>query len=281
MFDNLMTEVSKVSLKLSVAVCTFRAEGMARLCGSLPVIEGVEYVVSWQAHEERPVPPALAMRDDVTVVRCDTPGLSSNRNNAVAHCHAPVVLIADDDLVFDAEGLRRLPAVFDATPTLAVAMVVVSRPGGPRYPEGECRLGRRLPKGYWVSSVEIAFRREAVGDIRFDTRLGLGAESLLCGEDELFVLTARRRGLDCRFYPIHVADHPAVSTGAGRMSEGVIAAQGVIMALEYGRVCCAPRLVLKAWRLWRSGRASLTTAVGGLWRGLLASRRFKVDKKRP
>ena len=86
-------------LTLDIAIVTHRPEGIARVAAmNLPVIDGVRYVVSWQSHEEAPVPESL-VRDDVEIHRFDGRGISLNRNHAYDHCRADIVLNADDDLI--------------------------------------------------------------------------------------------------------------------------------------------------------------------------------------
>jgi len=263
---------------LDIAVCTMGTDGISRFArANHPSVPGVRYVVSWQRSADIPVPEVLADREDVMVVRTDSIGLSANRNNALAACSAPVVLIADDDIQFFTDGLLAIINTFDSNPTLDVATFILDRPDGPAYPEISVRLGHRLPKGYWPSSCEIAFRRLSLNGIRFDTRLGLGAPCMTAGEDELLLLQCRRSGLCCRFFPITIARHPHASTGTGKkMSPSTLRATGCIIALEYGIPQAFLRIPLKAWRLSRRQQASFLHALPHLFKGLVLSRRFKT-----
>lgn len=88
-------------LTLQVAIPTHAPEGISRIERVLlPPREGVGYVVSWQDHRNARIPDAVAARDDVEVLRFDGRGLSANRNNALEHCRADIILIGDDDLVY-------------------------------------------------------------------------------------------------------------------------------------------------------------------------------------
>lgn len=258
--------------RLEIAVCTYGADGIRRLAKShLPEIEGVGYVVSWQCSEGCDVPEALSSRADVAVFRSEGKGLSRNRNSALDRCHASLVLIADDDVDFDTEGLLRAMDAAEAHPEHGIFTFMVTRPDQPRYPAEPTVLGRRMPKGYWVSSVEIMLRPAKTGDLRFDTRFGLGSGEFGCGEEQLFVLTALRRGVGGMFFPIVIGHHDNRSTGS-KATPGILRAQGCLIALEYGMPSCTPRLVLKGWRVWRAGYAPLFKALKYIFAGAWQSR---------
>ena len=264
------TQISE--LRLEIAVCTYGADGIRRLAKShLPEVEGVAYVVSWQCSDGCEVPEALSSRADVAVFRSEGKGLSRNRNSALALCSAPLVLIADDDVDYDAEGLARALDTTEAHPEHGIFTFMVTRPDQPCYPAEPTVLGRHKPKGYWVSSVEIMLRPAKTGDLRFDTRFGLGSGEFGCGEEELFVLTAQRRGVGAMFIPIVIGHHDNRSTGS-KATPGILRAHGCLIALEYGMPSCAPRLVLKGWRVWRAGNAPLFKALNYIFAGAWQSR---------
>lgn len=238
--------------KLDIAVCTLGQKGLDRFASTNPpAIPKVRYVVSLQSFEGVKIPEAIAKREDIVIFKCSEKGLSANRNNALEKCTAELVLIADDDVTFDKEGIIAAIKSIESEKDIALATFIVKRPSMPDYPDSPCILGKkRLPKGYWPVSVEIMVRRELVREIRFDTRLGLGNELMSCGEELRFVQVARRRDLKCKFFPIIIGEHPAISTGL-RVTPGIIRAQGCYIALEHGRLACIPRLWLKSYRILR------------------------------
>ena len=69
-------------VKLQVLICTIGAEGIGRVVeSSHPIVEGVEYLVSWQLPDgDMDVPEALAVRDDVKVCKVNSRGICRNRN---------------------------------------------------------------------------------------------------------------------------------------------------------------------------------------------------------
>lgn len=237
---------------LDVNIATWQPQGILRVeAMNLPVADGVRYVISWQGYGSDPqIPATLAMREDVTVYLCDKSGLAANRNNALRHSTADIVLISDDDLRYTAGQLRSVTDTMDANPEVQLATFAYDGDDR-RYPAEPCDLGRKLPKGYSVASVEIAMRRSA--GLEFDERFGLGSPLLQAGEDEKLLYDARRRGLRCRFFPIVIATHCGQTTGTRVVtSPGVAAAMGRCIALEYP-LTWPLRVPLKAWREWRKG----------------------------
>lgn len=216
----------------------------------------MRYVVSWQNPGENTndIPGELSGRDDVGIFPFYEKGLGANRNNALCHCGSDIVLTADDDLRYTAGDLKNVMAFFENNPDVDVATFRYrGEQGGKTYPDTECDLGFPLPKDYSVSSIEIAFRRSIAGTVKFDPRFGLGAKTWQAGEDEKFLIDARRKGFRCRFFPIDITTHNGPSTGDIVItSPGVAAASGRIIREEYPQ-SWIPRIVLKGWRQWRRG----------------------------
>lgn len=241
-------------LTLDLAVATHRPEGIARVAEMLlPPADGIRYVVSWQDHENAPLPDALE-RPDVIVLRYEGRGLSNNRNNALDHCTADIVLFSDDDLIYNPQGLKELREAYSNYPDADVITVRTEHEPLERFPAEPTVLHRRLPKGYFVTSFEISLRRSTAGTLRCCPEIGLGAPDIQSGEDELVLETAMRRGLKCLFLPISIGAHPHQSTGTkDRLTPGNIMGSGVVIALTYPLTACL-RLPLKAWRISRAGR---------------------------
>lgn len=209
-------------LRLQVMICTFGAEGIRRVAaGCYPRVEGVEYLVSWQMPDgEADMPRELAERDDFRIARSATRGLGLNRKLCLAAATAPLVLAADDDLRYTPEGLLGVIEAFDSRPKRDLLTFRYATDGKEkRYPDAECDL-REAPRNYYVSCVEIAFRREAALRAGVDFNPWFGVASLFpSGEDALFVEEAMRKGLSCAFVPATVCFHPGDSTGIRRRND--------------------------------------------------------------
>lgn len=258
---------------LDLAVVTHRPEGLERVAKMLlPPAQGVTYVVSWQDHRDAPIPADLAAREDVKIYRFDRVGQSLNRNNAVAHCRAEIVLHSDDDVIYYAEGLADLRRAFRDHPEVDFATFRSDHGDMSRFPaEATNLLPRKLPKGYSVACFELAFRRELAPWLRCCPELGLGSERFHGGEDEALLLAALHRGLNCWFFPVTICAHPHDSTGTkASLTDQNLLASGCIIALQYPW-SAALRVPLKAWRLSRQGKAPLFRGLKLLAQGALAA----------
>lgn len=235
-------------IKLQVLISTHAAQGLEKVaCQSLPSVEGVEYIVSCQS-EPMDIPQALD-RNDVKVVFTPSIGLSNNRNNALRHATAPYALIADNDLRFYPEGLKGVIAAFEAHPETDIAAFRLDSPSPRVYPPAERDLFSPY-RNYWPCSAELAVRPASLRGkgLWFNPEMGLGSPKMHSGEESLLLLAAKRKGLNGRFFPITVCEHPEASTGTARQSSpGVLRAEGAIIALTYPAT--APlRILLKAHR---------------------------------
>lgn len=258
-------------MTLDLAMITYRPEGLDRVAKVLlPQQQGMRYIVSWQQHENAPIPAAL-MRSDVEIHRYDGIGLSNNRNNAIDHCSADIILIADDDITYLPDAFGEIIRIFRENPSLDFATFRSEKDMDPEFPSAETSLRNPLPKGYYVTSFEMALRRSTAGGLRMCPELGLGAPRFHGGEDEMMLHTAISRGLDCRFFPITICRHPHPSTGTKTSAtDGNLRAFGAVIALMHP--WSSPlRVPLKAWRIARSGRAPFLRALRYITAGALAA----------
>lgn len=249
-----------MGLTLDVAIATHRKDGILKVEKMLlPPQEDVRYVISWQEHEDAPVPETLQHRADVEVWRLGIRGVSNNRNNAIDHCKGDIVLNSDDDLVYEKDAFRKIIEAFENNPTLDLATFRVKFLKDKPYPSDGCGLSLPFPKNYWVSCIEIAFRSESMGDIRFNPKLGPGAPELLCGEDEMFVIDAVRAGKNCRHIARLICSHPHQSTGE-RISMGILKSSGYLIRNVYPMTYLF-RILLKAYRLKRQKKCGMLYAI--------------------
>ena len=237
-------------LSLDVAISTYQPDGILRvekMLAPLSIKEGVRYIVSWQEHQNAEIPLSLITRGDVEVYRLNEKGLSNNRNNALAHCRGDIILIADDDLIYQNDFAERIIDTFQSDPSLDLAIFKIDFLNKKSYPASSCILKLPFPKNYYVTSMEIAFRRISLGDLRFYPELGLGSKSMHCGEEEMFVASAIRRNKICRFINLEIASHSQPTTG-DRINSKIIKAQGFIISLIYG-MSGIMRMPIKAFRI--------------------------------
>lgn len=259
-------------MTLDVAVATHGIDGLEKVGKMLlPPQEGVRYVVSWQEHADAPIPESMLSRDDVEVWRLDVKGVSNNRNNATDHCSADIILASDDDLAYEPDAFKKIITAFEIDPSLDLATFKVHFHKEKPYPADGTRLTVPFPKNYWVSCVEIAFRRDRLRDIRFNPMLGPGAPDLLCGEDEMFVIDAIRAGKNCRHVAQFICSHPHLSTG-DRATPGILKSSGFLIHNIYPATYLL-RIILKAYRLKGEKNCGMLYAI----RNMLKGSRIKLN----
>lgn len=257
-------------LSLDVAISTYRPEGIERVVKMLhpiPQQEGVKFVVSWQEHNNSEIPEYLSKRPDVEIYRLDEKGVSNNRNNAIDNCHSDLILIADDDLEYDELAFENIKRIFEENPKVDLATFKFNYPIPKQYPENNSQLTVPYPKNYYGSNVEIAFRRQNIGDLRYWDGIGLGQEELSTGEDELFLISAIKRGLNCRFFDILIGTHPNLTTGK-KTSPGILRGQGFLINLIYPKSWLL-RNILKAYRIYRNSHGSFYNSLFQLNKGAI------------
>ncbi len=253
--------------RLDIAIATLGMRGIERLAGaSLPRIDGVRYVISWQIDASGPCVPQQLRREDIEVHSIGGRGLSANRNNAFAHCTAPLVLIADDDLTFLPRGITAAIEAMEKNPRDSFALFRYTGDDPVHFPAHEEPLPP-LPRCFPAVSFIIMVRREVIDSgCRFDTRFGIGAE-LPVGEDDLFLLTMFRKGFRGHYYPITIVHHNGLTTGHRSIADRRTAVgTGAVIGFAYPLT--APlRIPLKAWRMSRRGQMPFGAALNALTQG--------------
>lgn len=225
--------------ELQVLVAVYGEEGIARMAAhSYPPVEGVEYLVAWQLPGGDAQVPAPLCRPDVRVIKSCTRGLSANRNIAIDAATAPLVLIADDDLDYTEAGLRGVIDAFRRNPDADIlTFKYESERAVKLYPDFEfdwSRPTRKVP--VYVTSFEIAARLDSLRrcGVRFDERFGIGGAQFICGEEDIFMDDALKRGLRGRFVPVTICRHEGYTTSERmRLDPRLIEAKGGVFVRKF------------------------------------------------
>lgn len=204
----------KVKPKLQVLISVLGKSGLERLvCSKLPVVDGVEYMVGLQcpSGEVVTIPALFELREDIAVCRLDSIGLSKNRNSLLESATGEVVMFGDDDVDYTKEGLEAVMECFNDSSLDFATFCFASSSAEKAYPDYSFPL-IAMPKGYYVSSIELACRLSSVGQVRFNEQFGLGGR-YLCGEEDLFVDSLLRKGEKGVYFPVAVSRHDSLTTG--------------------------------------------------------------------
>lgn len=236
----------------------------------LPQREDFGYVVSWQHSDNREIAlPEALKRNDVKICDLDGRGLSRNRNNSIKHATADLCMIADDDCLYTHEQLQAVIDTFEQNSDVDIATFKYTGEGDNKYYPTKSADLSMPPKGYYVSSIEIAFRRASVqGKVWFNENFGLGTEPFHCGEENLFLQDALSKGLSCKYFPITVVtDRQPLVYLDRSMDEGTLMAFGADLQMFHPRTKNV-RAILKAWRLNKSANVPFFYGLRYIMRGI-------------
>ena len=244
-------------MTLEVEICTYGLDGLQRVAQmTLPPVEGVRYRICMQNPDCAAVElPEALRRPDVDFFQHPTRGLSVNRNVALDRAEADIILIADDDLHYTAEGLRAVIDTFAADPTLDFATFKFECSAPKSYPTESIKLNVQREKRYIACSIEIAVRRKSLPkSIRFSPQAGIGAPVFGCAEENLFLQRLLLKGLYGRFFPITICNHPQIVTCCRIFSPSILRGFGLLMWIQFHNasffqkyIMFLPRVVVRAY----------------------------------
>lgn len=217
MHQNQCADAESKNPRLQVLIVAYGNKGIDSIAQlSHPVVKGVEYIVSWQYADADPndIPPALLEREDFHIYPSSTRGVAKNRNLVLEKATAPLLLSSDDDVSYTEQQLLGVIRAFDLRPDSDFISFRYHSPENPReYPPHECALNRRLPKNFFTTGIEMAWRRDAIlkHNIHFDELFGIGG-FFCAAEEDLFFNEVRKNKIPATFVPFDVCTHTSDST---------------------------------------------------------------------
>lgn len=230
--------------RLEVLVVAYGKDSMERIAtpGHLEVVPGVRYIVSWQpadpTEHQCEFPATLRDRSDVKLLRMTGRGVSRNRNNVLNAATAPLLLCADDDIVYRAEGLRRVIETMNANPAVDIAVFRSITTEPRQLPKRQRQLSYAgVSKSYYPYSYEIALRRESIERVglRFNELFGINAPVLGAGEEDVFLYEAWTKGLNLTYFPVEILEHRGPTTIYRRRTPDVMMARGAVLHVLHPR----------------------------------------------
>ena len=143
-------------------------------------------------------------------------GISNSRNRLLSHMRKEIVMITDDDVTFLANYEDKIKEAYQKLPQADIILFsCVDELGHPRrkYPKKVKKLSTF--DLLHACSIEISFLKKKIEEkeLAFDTDFGLKAKFGL-GEENIFLMDAKRKKLRIYFYPCEICSHKKESTGA-------------------------------------------------------------------
>ena len=212
----------------------------------LSPMKGISYLVSWQQMDlDETLPKShkkikdvllyLEARKDVRVVVSKSRGLSKNRNIALKNAKGDLLVIADDDCKYTIDSINHILQAFSIYPDASIIQFQ-AQDFDHRYMHAyssESYEYNKSPKGAYISSWELVLRHSKLLP-SFDERFGIGAY-LGCGEEEVFVFNAYRRGLKVRYVPLLLVRTEGITTGSKFYQNASIQrAKGGVLSILHG-----------------------------------------------
>lgn len=247
-------------MTIDILICTID-DGVGSVRQVLmPPAPDVHYVVSVQHSRPldemsaawRTAVDALALRDDVTLTTLEGRGLSRNRNNALCHAKADIVIIADDDCRYHPDNIARVQRAYTDCPQAdIVCFAAEGYDGTPlkRYPTASLAYAEACKQGYYPTSFELTFRRKAfVGAaLSFNEHYGLGAPRFTAGEEEVLLADAESAELKVVFVPEVITQTDAATTGRAFLRDPRLqVTKGAVFRHRFG-------LAAALWRTLKEG----------------------------
>lgn len=147
--------------------------------------------------------------DTIKVVNVFEKGLSKSRNIAIQHACKDILVITDDDVVFDLKFAEMILKTFNKRQSFDGFRFRFKDEFGnftKKYPE---KFLSNL-SGFEVlnaSSIELVIKRISIlNKVVFDEDFGLGSKIIL-GEEAVFLSDAKMKGLQLGFAPKTIATH--------------------------------------------------------------------------
>lgn len=172
----------------------------------------------------------------IRVINSFEKGLSRSRNLALKNASAPIVLIADDDVVYEMDFHNTILKAFKENPEAnLITFKAKNFEGKPyrQYPKDTINYTLKSIKG--VISWEIAFNLNSIKalDITFDERFGLGSE-FETAEEYLFAREVLTKGGHSYFYNTFIVSHPNFNSGMDLGSDKIVYARTALNYKLYG-----------------------------------------------
>lgn len=170
---------------------------------------------------------------NVDLVISETKGVSVSRNIALENATADIVMVADDDLLFDCDGIQSVVNFFNECEYVDVVIAKLKAKNRSSFRDYSRYVNKKRINGrVEACSCELFFRVKSIRGVLFDTRFGVGSK-YPGFEENLFLHQLHKR--DCHFFFVNefIAIHnESFHTGLRRDKDYMIA-YGAYMRLAF------------------------------------------------
>ena len=175
---------------------------------------------------------------NIKVINTKEFGLSKSRNLALDQCQTRYALLADDDVIYTSDFIKRIENAYQKFPDAALIGFKLQRPDGSdhkQYPLSDKAL-KVTGNNYMLSSAEISLNREKIGkyQLEFCTFFGLGSSMFNSCEETLFLRSLLKRREKAFFVNETIGTHKDASTGHDPLDKDFIQALTACQFFTFG-----------------------------------------------
>ena len=177
--------------------------------------------------------------ENVEVINSFDKGLSKSRNLALQMASKDLVILTDDDVVFQSSFENFVLNTFNSNPSHDGFRF--------QYENENGNFPKKYPKRFLsklsnfeilnASSVELVFKKNSIKSkvVLFDENFGLGS-TFYMGEEAIFVSDAIKKGLNIGFVPKTILIHSDLSTGEKTIFSELYFVQSAVFYRIFGKM---------------------------------------------
>ncbi len=191
---------------------------------------------------------------NIRVINSFDYGLSKSRNIALQNAIHDIVLIADDDVVYEKDFVSNIIYLFNKHPNAAFITFKVNDLSGMPYRDyTKSTIQHSLKSIKPLISIEIAFNCKIVKELKvsFNNHFGLGS-TFATAEEYIFCRDILKSGGKGYFNNAHIVSHPEHSSGKEMGSDRVIYARAALAYKVYG-ILAFFWLIKYTLYMWKDG----------------------------
>lgn len=172
---------------------------------------------------------------NVKLIISRTKGISASRNVALENASADIVMLADDDLLFDCDGIQSVVNFFHEYDYVDVVVAKLKTKNHSSFRDYSRYLNKSKIKGsFEACSCELFFRAKSIRGLYFDSHFGVGSK-YPGFEENLFLHQLYKRGQQFFFVDHFVAIHNGDTHTGLRRDKDYMIAYGAYMRIVFPR----------------------------------------------
>jgi len=223
---------------LEICISTY-GERINRL-SSLPFLSNCRYLIVHQAYVDISISNDAKERfsyKDITLIKSDTKGLTNSRNEALKYSTEELILISDDDVIYEYDMADKIFLAKKNNPfdiALFKAKVTEDSTDFRKYPINNRKLSKI--DCLHACSIEMVLDKKRIdaSGVMFNNDFGIGAK-FICGEESIFLFDAIDANLNVSFINQYIVSHPKESTATNKNNAfSILKAKGAVYRYGFG-----------------------------------------------